>query len=93
MDHHNNYMLALHFKTRVIRLRNQQKTITDVARICGITPFQVSYIMYLLPDVAVQCLNLQMSNSLVAALLGLTEAEVATIHSNMRASMDGSHEE
>ena len=81
MDHHSNYMLALNLKTRVIRLRNQQKTITDVARICVNTPFQVSYIMYLFPDVAVQCLNLQMSNSLVTALLGLTEAKVATIHS------------
>ena len=86
-------MLDLHFKTRVIRLVNQQKTYTDVARICRITPFHVSYIMYLLPDVAVQCLNPQMSNSLVAALLGLTEAEVATIHSNMRAGMDGPCEE
>ena len=57
------------------------------------SPFQVSYIMYLLPDVAVQCLNLQISNSLVAAILGLTEAEVATIHSNMRTAMDGPREE
>ena len=93
MDHHNNYMHSLHLKTTVIRLRNQQIPIEDVARICGITPFEVSYIMYLLPDVAVQCLNLQMSNSLVAALLGLTEAEVATIHSNMRTNMDGPPEE
>ena len=93
MDYHNNPMLTLHLKTTVIRLRNQQKPIADVARICGITPFEVSYIMYLLHDVAVQYLNLRMSNSLVAALMGLTEAEVATIHSNMRASMNGPCEE
>ena len=86
-------MLDLHFKTRVIRLVNQQKTYTDVGRICRITPFQVDYIMFLLPDVAVQYFNLQMSNSSVAALLGITEEEVATIHSNWRATMDGPCEE
>ena len=86
-------MLDLHFKTSVIRLVNQQKTYTDVGRICRITPFQVSYIMFLLPDVAVQYFNLQISNSSVAALLGITEEEVATIHSNWRATMDGPREE
>ena len=49
--------------------------------------------MFLLPDVAVQYFNLQMSNSSVAALLGITEEEVATIHSNWRATMDGPREE
>ena len=93
MDHHNNSMLDLHLKTTVIRLRKAQKPIEDVAKICGITPFEVSYIMYLLHDVEVHCLNLRMSNSLVAALMGLTEADIATIHSNMRASMDGPPEE
>ena len=93
MDHHHNYMLGLHFKTRVIRLVNQQKTYNDVARICRITPFQVSYIMFLLPDVAVQYFNLQISNSSVAALLGITEEEVATIHSNWRATKDRPREE
>ena len=83
MDHHYNYMLDLHFKTTVIRLVKWQKTYTDVGRIWRITPFQIAFIMILLPDVAVQYFNLQISNSLVAALLGLTEAEVATIHSNM----------
>ena len=86
-------MLALHLKTTVIRLRNHQKQIADVARICGITSFEVSYIMFLVHDVAIQCLNLHINHSLVAALMGLTEAEVATIHSNMRAAMDGPHEE
>ena len=76
-------------KTTAIRLRNQQKTIADVARICGIIPFEVSYIMFLFHNVAIQCLILCMSNSLVAALMGLTEAEVATIHSNMRPIIDG----
>ena len=86
-------MLDLHFKTRVIRLVNQQQTYTDVGRICRITPFQVSYIMFLLPDVAEQYFNLQISNSSVAAILWLTVAEVATMHSNWRATMDGPREE
>ena len=93
MDHHYNYMLDLHFKTTVIRLVNQQKTHTDICRICIIISFQVKYIMFLLPDVALQYFNLLMSNSSFAALLGITEEEVATIHSNWRATKDRPREE
>ena len=93
MDHHNNYMHSLHLKTTVIRLRNQQIQIADVARICGITPFEVSYIMFLVDDVVIQCMNLGMTNALVAAVMGVTEANVATLRSNMIHIVDGPHEE
>ena len=90
MDHHHNYMLDLLFKTHVIQLVNhQRKTYTEVSRMCRITPFQVDYIMFLLPDVLVQYLNLQYNKSAVAALLGVTEEQVQTIYLNWRATMDG----
>ena len=83
MDHHNNSMLDLHLKTTVIRLRKAQKPIEDVAKICGITPFEVSYIMFLVDNVVIQCMNLGMTNTLVAAVMGVTEADVATLRSNI----------
>ena len=93
MDHHNNSMLDLHLKTTVIRLMKAQKPIDDVASICGITPFEVSYIMFLVDNVVIQCMNLGMTNALVAAVMGVTEAEVATLRSNMIHIVDGPNEE